>query len=95
MNELINDLPVGQRLQTGGCLCKRICQVDVSRVTHTLCYLLHGILIGIHIALIAVFFKHTEHHIIIPLDSTGISTALKALLQLFYTVCSPLFVTPF
>ncbi|KAF8552335.1 hypothetical protein OG21DRAFT_151999 [Imleria badia] len=66
-----------------------ICQVDIPRVIanqHLWCYLLHGVLVTAHIALIAVFFKHTEHHIIIPLDSTGISTALKALLQIFYTL---------
>lgn len=51
------------------------------------CHLLHGSFIAFHIALAAISLNHIEHHITIPLDSMG-TTILKALLQLFYTVCS-------
>ncbi|KAF8434493.1 hypothetical protein L210DRAFT_3506559 [Boletus edulis BED1] len=40
----------------------------------------------VHIALISIFVHHTEHHIIIPLESMGITIACKAALQLFYTL---------
>ncbi|KAF8136907.1 hypothetical protein EV363DRAFT_1155909 [Boletus edulis] len=46
----------------------------------------------VHIALISVFVHHTEHHIIIPLESTGITIACKAALQLFYTLYTAMLV---
>ena len=53
-----------------------------------MCYVLHGFLVVFHLALMVVFANHTEHHVVIPLDSTGITTILSASLQLSYTVCS-------
>jgi hypothetical protein len=55
------------------------------------CYVLHGILVIIHIMLIVSYIYRWEHHLTLPFTPTNSDfwpVVLSASLQAFYTVCS-------
>ncbi|KAF8836820.1 hypothetical protein BDN67DRAFT_262108 [Paxillus ammoniavirescens] len=50
------------------------------------CYVLHGILVIIHVVLVAMLFRHPEHRVTVPANSTILTVGLSAFLQAFYTI---------
>ncbi|KIJ14602.1 hypothetical protein PAXINDRAFT_12700 [Paxillus involutus ATCC 200175] len=48
-------------------------------------YILHGILVALHVVLLVLLMRHPEHRVVIPLDTAVITTGLSILLQTFYT----------
>ncbi|KAF8836819.1 hypothetical protein BDN67DRAFT_973663 [Paxillus ammoniavirescens] len=49
-------------------------------------YFLHGILVALHVVLLALLVNHPEHRIVISLDTGVMATGLSILLQTFYTL---------
>ncbi|KAF9219704.1 hypothetical protein BS17DRAFT_769774 [Gyrodon lividus] len=49
-------------------------------------YMLHGILVALHVALLALLIRHPEHRVVIPLDNGVMITGLSVILQAFYTL---------
>ncbi|KAF8842346.1 hypothetical protein BDN67DRAFT_383903 [Paxillus ammoniavirescens] len=49
-------------------------------------YVLHGILVALHVVLLVLLIRHPEHRFVIPLDTGVIATGLSILLQTFYTL---------
>ncbi|KIJ06362.1 hypothetical protein PAXINDRAFT_20446 [Paxillus involutus ATCC 200175] len=49
-------------------------------------YILHGILVALHVVLLVLLIRHPEHRIVIPLDTAVMATGLSILLQTFYTL---------
>ncbi|KAF8837093.1 hypothetical protein BDN67DRAFT_1005137 [Paxillus ammoniavirescens] len=49
-------------------------------------YILHGILVVLHVVLLVLLMRHPEHRVVIPLDTAVMTTGLSILLQTFYTL---------
>ncbi|KIJ20555.1 hypothetical protein PAXINDRAFT_95643 [Paxillus involutus ATCC 200175] len=49
-------------------------------------YVLHGILVALHVVLLVLLIRHPEHRFVIPLDTGVMVTGLSILLQTFYTL---------
>ncbi|KAF9218274.1 hypothetical protein BS17DRAFT_836668 [Gyrodon lividus] len=49
-------------------------------------YMLHGMPVALHVALLALLINHPEHHVVIPLDNGVMTTGLSVFLQAFYTL---------
>jgi hypothetical protein len=50
------------------------------------CYALHAFLAVIHVVLVVMLFRHPEHRVTVPADSTILTVGLTAFLQAIYTV---------
>ena len=53
---------------------------------HLWCYVLHGILLALHLVLLLLLIHHPEHNVSISEDSTWVTTILSIGLQAFYVV---------
>ena len=51
-----------------------------------LCYILHGMLVALHVVLILLLTHHPEHHVVMSQDNPWITTTLSVFLQAFYVV---------
>ncbi|KIK92696.1 hypothetical protein PAXRUDRAFT_13082 [Paxillus rubicundulus Ve08.2h10] len=49
-------------------------------------YILHGILVALHVVLLVLLMHHPEHRVVISLDTAVMTTGLSILLQTFYTL---------
>ncbi|KAH7905605.1 hypothetical protein BJ138DRAFT_1105846 [Hygrophoropsis aurantiaca] len=61
---------------------------NATKELRTLCYVSHGSLFGLHVALLIVYGFHTEHRVTITTATTAdvVATILTVSLQSFYTV---------
>ncbi|KAH7918347.1 hypothetical protein BV22DRAFT_1051794 [Leucogyrophana mollusca] len=59
-----------------------------------ICYCLHTVLIALHVCLVALAVRHTEHSVVVPITSKSsmLTTALSVSLQAFYTLYTALLV---
>ncbi|KAH7920954.1 hypothetical protein BV22DRAFT_1132654 [Leucogyrophana mollusca] len=58
------------------------------------CYCLHAVLIALHLCLVGLAVRHTEHSVVVPITSRSsvLTAALSASLQAFYTIYTALLV---
>ncbi|KIJ58816.1 hypothetical protein HYDPIDRAFT_33779 [Hydnomerulius pinastri MD-312] len=56
------------------------------------CYILHGVLVILHVILLGMLVDHPEHRVTIASNSNELATLLSALLQAFYTIYTAILV---
>jgi hypothetical protein len=44
------------------------------------------VLVALHVVLLALLVRHPEHSVVLPFESSTMTTSLSALLQVMYTV---------